>query len=61
MDFHYSDDEGKIDPVQGNKAYGGVQFLIHVFLHLLTQWKLITSPHEPLYFPATSREAALST
>ena len=45
--FNYTDDEGKIDPAQGKKAYGGVQVLIHAFLNL-TKWKLITSPHEPL-------------
>ena len=48
MEFNYTDGEGKIDRVQGMKAYGGVQVLIHVFLNLLTKWKLITLPHEPL-------------
>jgi hypothetical protein len=61
MVFNYTDDKGKIDPVQGMKAYGGVQFLIHDFLNLLTKWKLPTSPKEPLYFSATSRESALNT
>jgi hypothetical protein len=32
MDFNYTDGEGKIDPAQGKKVYGGVQVLIHVFL-----------------------------
>jgi hypothetical protein len=48
MEFNYTDDEGKIDRVQGMKAYGGEKFLIHVFLNLLTKWNLITSSHEPL-------------